>query len=116
MISQVSLILRGKGAYVEPVYAILPDSSGSCKVDCYKYHGLGHNKLLPFEPYRAAWKHCDVSYLDYAMLQIHNWKSKQVVDTRTHRVDSSIHTMVHKIVHENLHKMFHCISHEKLHK
>ena len=94
---------------------MLPDSSSSCKVDCYKYHDLGHNKILPFDSYRAAWKHCDVVYLDYAVLQSHNWKSKQVVDTRTHRVDSSVHTAVHKNVHEKLHKVSHGMSHDNVH-
>ena len=37
--------------------------------------------LLPFYSFRAAWKHYDVVYLDYVVLQIHNWKSKWVVDT-----------------------------------
>ena len=90
---------------------MLPDSSSSYKVDYCKYHVLGHNILLPFDLCRVAWKNYDVVYLDYAVLQSHNWKSKQVVGTRTHRVDSSVHTTVHKTVHEMLHK----VSHETLH-
>ena len=90
--------------------ATLPGSFGSCKVDCYKYHGLGHNNLLLFQPYRAAWKNYDVVYLDYAVLQSHNWKIKKVVDTHTNRVDSSVHAVVHKTVHEKLHKVFHGMS------
>ena len=90
---------------------MLLDSSSSCKVDFYKYYGLGYNNLLPFDPCRVAWKHCDVGYLDYAVLQSHNWKSKWVVDTRTHTVDSFIHTAVHKNVHGKLHKVFHEMVH-----
>ena len=100
---------------VEPVYATLPDNSSSYKADYCKYHGLGHNILLPFEPYRDTWKHYDVVYPNYAMLQSHNLKSKQVVDTNTDRFDSFVHTVVHNIVHEKLHKVSHGMSHEKLH-
>ena len=72
-------------------------------------------KLLPFDPYRAAWKHCDVGYLDYGVLQSHNWKSKQVFDTHTHRVDSSVHTAIHKTVHDKLHKVSHGMFDENVH-
>ena len=86
---------------------MLPGSFDLCKDDCYKYHGLGHNNLLPFEPCRVAQKHYDVGCLDYEALQSHNWKSKEVVDTRTHTIDSFVHSVVNTSVHEKLHKVFH---------
>ena len=84
---------------------MLLDSFDSFKVDCYKYHVFGHNNLLPFDPCRVAWNHYDVGCLDYEALQSHNWKSKQVVDTDTHTVDSFFHSAVHTNVHEKLHKV-----------
>ena len=54
----------------------LPGNSGSCKFDCCKYHGHGHNNLLSFDPWRDAWKYCDAGCLNYVVLQRHNWKSK----------------------------------------
>ena len=51
---------------------MLLDNFGSYKVHYCKYHGLGHNMLLPFDPCRVAWKHYDVVYLDYAVLQSYN--------------------------------------------
>ena len=83
---------------------MVPDNFGSHKIDYRNHHGHGHSILLPFDPCRVAWKHHNVVYLDYLGLQSHNSVSKWVVDTRTHKVNNSMHTVVHKKSHETLHK------------
>ena len=98
-----------------PVDSMLPSSFDSRKVDCYKYHGLGHNNLLPFFPCGVAWKNYDVGCLDYGVLQTHNWKSKWVVDKGTHMVDSFVHSAVHTNVHEKIHKVFHEMIQKQVH-
>ena len=95
---------------------MLPNNFGSHRVDDRNHHGHGHSILLLFDPCRVAWKHHNVVYLDYVELQSHNSGSKRVVDTRTHKVNNSVHTVVHNIFHEKLHEMSHGMSHEKLQK
>ena len=94
---------------------MLLDNFDSYRTDYRNHHGHGHSIILPFDPCRVAWKHHDVVYLDYLGLQSHNSESKRVVDTRTHRVGSFLHTSVHKNVHEKLNKVFHGMYDEKVH-
>ena len=102
--------MRGKVAYDDEVDGPLPDTSNSHRSDYH--HGLGHSALLPFDPYRVAWKHHSVVYLDYSELQSLNLEIKWVVDTRTHKVKNPIHTVSHNRVHKSSHEM----SHETLRK
>ena len=90
---------------------MLPDNFGSHRADDHNHHGHGHSILLLFDPFRVAWKHHNVVYLDYVGVQGHNSESKWVVDTRTHMVNKFVHTTVHNMVHKKPHE----ISHDKIH-
>ena len=86
---------------------MLPNNFGSHRVDDRNHHGHGHSSILTFDPCRVAWKHHSVVYLEYSELQSHNLESKHVVDTRSHKVNKSVHTTVYNKVHKTFHEMSH---------